>query len=217
MDTLIGHVPDNWSSVPLGRVCDVQSGPSGATYQTSSDASAPTVRMVTAKAIHDNKINASDLTSVNAAAAAKLRRYQLQAGDLVMVRIGDLRRHAIVEAEHTGWLFGTGCLRLRPHADIAPRYLSYYLNHPGVRAWLAQRANGAAAHTVNTATLTDLPLVFPPRNAQLAVIDVLGALDAKITVHEDIARTTRALRDTLLPKLLDGTFVPTDIQDEGSS
>jgi hypothetical protein len=50
--------------------------------------------------------------------------------------------------------------------------------------------------------LGSLPVVVPPEAVQARIADTLGALDDKVVVHEQISRTTAALRDTLLPRLL---------------
>jgi hypothetical protein len=44
------------------------------------------------------------------------------------------------------------------------------------------------------------------------VADVLDALNEKVTVHDEIRRTTAKLRDTLAPALLTGALLPHDTE-----
>jgi restriction endonuclease S subunit len=149
---------------------------------------------------------ADGVAMVEPALVEKLSRYRLAAGDIVCARTGELARHALVNTEHEGWLFGTGCLRLRPHATISPQYLAYYLGHPAVREWIKRNATGSAIPSLSTRILSALPVVLPPATTQSAIAEVLQALDAKITIHDQISRTTAALRDSLLPLLVTGSI-----------
>jgi restriction endonuclease S subunit len=207
METLIGEVPDEWKQIPLGEVCDVLAGPSGAAYRGAVGLF-PGVHMVTPKDIKDGRIVTDGVMSVEPAAAEKLSRYRLAPGDVLCERTGELGRHALVNKQHADWLFGTACLRLRPHQSISGRYLNHYLSHPAVRDWISRNAVGSAIPSLNTRTLSALPLVVPPRTAQAAIGDILGVLDEKIAIHDQISRTSAALRDSLLPLLVTGSILP---------
>jgi hypothetical protein len=50
--------------------------------------------------------------------------------------------------------------------------------------------------------LGSLPVVVPPEAVQASFAETLSSLDDKIAVHEQISRTTAALRAALLPQLL---------------
>jgi hypothetical protein len=205
VETLIGHVPDDWAQILLGETCDILAGPSGASLHHGVNVPRG-VPMLTPKDIKGNKLVADGVAMVDPALARKLSRYRLAAGDIVCVRTGELARHTLITIEHEGWLFGTGCLRLRPTAAISPRYLTYYLGHPAVREWIKRNATGSAIPSLSTKILSALPVVLPPATTQSAIAGVLEALDAKIVIHDQISRTTAALRDSLLPLLVTGSI-----------
>jgi hypothetical protein len=119
-------------------------------------------------------------------------------------RTGDLGRQALAGQEQEGGLVGTGCLRLRVRGPISAAYLTYYLGHPAVRDWVNRNATGSAILSLNTKTLGLMPVILPPLAVQSVAAEVLGALDEKIAVYDEISRTTAALRDSLLPLLLVG-------------
>lgn len=137
--------------------------------------------------------------------ATNLFRYRLVGGDIVCVRTGGLGRHALVTSEQEGWLFGTGIIRVRPGDRIDPHYLNHYLRHPMVQDWFRRNAAGSAIPSISGRVLGTLPIALPPMETQMAIGDILRALDEKIAVYDQISRTTAELRDTLLPRLFSGS------------
>jgi restriction endonuclease S subunit len=99
---------------------------------------------------------------------------------------------------------GSGCLRLRARKVISARYLVYYLGHPAVRDWIVRNAGGAVIPTLSTKMIGSLPVVVPTAAVQAITADILGALDDKVIVHDQISRTTAVLRDAVLIRLLSG-------------
>lgn len=204
METLIGSVPDGWRELPLGECCELSPGPSG-TVLRSADYVVGGVPLVTAKDIGDRRIN-PPAHSVDQAAAVSLGRFAVEPGDLLLVRLGTTARHAVVEPEQAGWLMGGSCIRarIRQGIDLGALYLSAYLTHPAVADWLAHSVRRGVIPTISAGTLADLPVVLAPTDIQRDIADTMSVLDHKISVHEQIAATTRTLRELLLPQLLAG-------------
>jgi type I restriction enzyme, S subunit len=200
VDSLIGALPDKWSSAKLGEVCSILAGPSGARLDLVARTSS-TVPVVTPKDLRDNRIADDGVSAVALEAARELARYRLTAGDIVCSRTGDIGRQALAGYDRQGWLIGSACLRLRTDRSIDPAYLIYYLAHPAVQDWIARNATGSAIPSLNTMTLNSMPIAVPPPTIQSRIAVVLGALDEKVAVHEQISKTSSALRDSLLPLL----------------
>ena len=103
----------------------------------------------------------------------------------------DVGRRALITERESGWLCGTGCLRVRFGEGIVdPAYASYFLSHPASREWLVRHAVGATMPNLNTSILGALPFLLPPTSEQRAIAGLLGAIDAKI---EQNRRTAHAL------------------------
>jgi restriction endonuclease S subunit len=207
VETLIGDVPDDWTTARLGDVCDILAGPSGAVLHGETH-TASGVPVVAPKDLKGNRIVLDGSLFVAPDAAERLRRYRLAAGDIVCARTGEIGRHALVSGPQAGYLFGTACLRLRAREPVGYDYLAYYLDHPGVRDWIDRNATGSAIPSLTAATLGALPFVLPPERVQTAVSEILGALDEQIAVHDRISRTAARLRDALLPLLILGSGLP---------
>ncbi|MGH3939088.1 MAG: restriction endonuclease subunit S [Pseudonocardiaceae bacterium] len=203
MDSLIGEIPDDWHQIRLDECCDLQPGPGGSAI-TSADRVIGGVPVISARDIQNGRIDPAPAVSVHPATAQRHDRYQLLEGDVLVVRVGGLR-HARVDRAHEGWLTGSSCLRIRPQTDdFEPGYLDCYLRHPSVRDWLAQQFRSSIVSTTTPARIAALPVVLPPHRLQRAIIDITDTLHNKIEIHEEIIRTTHALRNLLIPKMLTG-------------
>ncbi len=205
MESLIGNVPDSWTEVRLVKVCEILAGPSGARLRLETRTSS-NVPVVAPKDLRDNRITEDGRAAVSFELANDLSRYRLAPGDIVCTRTGELGHQALAGKGQEGWLLGTACLRLRVRGPISADYLIYYLAHPAVRNWVTRNATGSAIPSLSTKTLGSMPVTFPALSVQSAVTEVLRALDEKIAIHDQISRTTAALRDAVLPLLLNGTL-----------
>lgn len=203
MDSLIGVVPDGWIDHRLDEVCEVLAGPSIA--QTSlTERGWADVPVVTPRDLQHNRIVADCATAVKPDTAYELTRYRLLLDDIVCARTGHLGRQAWVNEEQQDWLISSACLRLRRREMINTRYLVYYLGHPAVRDWIVRNAGGAVIPTLSTELLGSLPVVVPPPAVQNYIANILGALDDKVIVYEQISQTTASLRDAVLLRLFTG-------------
>lgn len=208
MDTLIGTVPDDWRTRRLEECCSVQPGPSGTTLDTSAQVVDGGIPVVTAREVDPEGLNANPQVSVKAEIAHRLHRYRLEAGDVVLVRVGSKPRHATVSERQAGWLLGNSCLRLRAETMLSGAYLACYLTHPSVQHWLTQRTVTGPISSLNRRTVGALPLVLPPLAVQHEIVGFAQAFGAKIRAHQDVIVATRNLRELLLPRILEGDPYP---------
>src|SRR6266536_2309088 len=192
-DTLIGRVPEEWMETTLAELCssgggDIQTGPFGSQLH-SSDYVSSGIPSVMQQNIGDKVILEGGIARITPEDAARLSRYLLAPGDIVYSRRGDVERRAWVRPKQAGWLCGTGCLRVRLGSSANSRFMSYYLGHQEVRAWIVRHAIGATMPNLNTGILGAVPVVIPPLPDQVAITKVLGALDDKISVDGRITGT----------------------------
>lgn len=204
MDSLIGVIPDDWTVRPLAEVCQILTGLSPASTKPKEGTRAD-VPVVTPKDLRNNRIADDCAARVTHDEAGELSRYQLLPDDIVCARTGNLGRQGLASQSQRGWLIGPACLRLRMRPMINAAYLVYYLGHPAVRHWIVRNASGAVIPSASARMLGSLPVVVPPAAHQTYIAEILGALDDKIVVHEEISRTTADMRDAVLPLLLTGS------------
>lgn len=214
VETTFGGVPHDWWTGTLGELCaagggEIQTGPFGSQLHASAylPIGVPTIMPVN---IGDNRVIESGIARVADADAERLDRHRCQPGDIVCSRRGDVERRALIREHERGWLCGTGCLRVRVGAGADPEFVSFMLGHPRVRAWITQHAVGATMPNLNTAILSDVPVVSPPLSEQRAIADVLGSLDDKIESNRRRATVAEALLDVLAAAADGSEVVPLD-------
>jgi restriction endonuclease S subunit len=215
MDSLIGPIPDSWRYQRIDDYCEVNAGPGGSMLKRE-DKVVSGVPIVNVGDIDDGRIKGTPAIAVSQRAAERLDVYRLAVDDIQLIRIRSTTKHALVAPAQAGWLMGSSSIRIRIPAgsrwDISPKYLSCYLRHPAVQEFLTQLTHQGVLPNLTVATVAKLPLVLPPLETQLAIVEVAWAAEDKIQVHENIARTTQQLRDVLLPQMLSGVVAAGPVQ-----
>jgi type I restriction enzyme, S subunit len=203
---------DNWRTITLGQLCaaaagGIQTGPFGSQLH-AGDYVMDGVPSVMPQNIGDNRIDPTGIARVSAADMDRLRKYQLEPGDIVYSRRGDVERRALVRTENAGWLCGTGCLRVRipDQSAFDSRFVSYALGLAESRAWIVRHAVGATMLNLNTSILGGVPLRVPRVDEQRAVAEVLEALDDKIAANDRVLVVLDDLVRSMFERLVGGTI-----------
>jgi type I restriction enzyme M protein len=194
-------LPPGWREVSLADISELTAGPSARAAEDGS------VGVVKPRNLHGGCISGT-FDRIDVDTAGKLASYRLSEGDILCTRTGGIGRIVLVTSEHQGWICGTGLIRIRPKERADSTYLADYLDSPSVHEWLARNSAGSVLPSINTRVLGTLPVVLPPAEAREKIGRALQALNGKITTHEQIARTTAALRDALFPLLTSGRAIP---------
>jgi type I restriction enzyme, S subunit len=181
-----------WEITTLGELCEqggggVQTGPFGSQLH-ADDYVDDGVPVIMPQDLVDGRIDPSDIARISEDDADRLGRHRVREGDIVYSRRGDLRRRVLIKGAQEGWLCGTGCLRVRVGAGARSEYLTAYLGHPAIQAWIERHAVGATMLNLNTKILSAVPVALPPPDEQGRIASVLGALDDKIDSNWRLAR-----------------------------
>ncbi|MEU1004318.1 restriction endonuclease subunit S [Streptomyces tibetensis] len=200
-------VPEGWRTAPLGDLCDIQAG--GPALRRSEDVpdGVPLVRPADLR--HRRISPEPGMPRVPLERARDLSRHRLVADDMLVSRTGTVGRVALVTADEQEWLYNSHLLRVRPHDPAQTLYLVAYVARRATGDWLESRAVGTTGmRSITVRTLSDLPVLLPPVEQQRDIGAALASVDEKIRAHEDIVRTTGALRDALSDLLMSGRLPP---------
>jgi len=204
-----------WSTT-VGDVCDrfggdVQTGPFGSQLHASDYADAGTP-VVMPQDLYDGRIITDRIARVAERHVARLRQHQLKSGDIVYSRRGDVGRFAIVSDAESGWLCGTGCIRIRLNcSDLDIRYARRYLQQPKIEKWLLHHAKGVTMANLNTAIIRALPFVYPPFPEQRRIADILDKADAlRAKRHAALAKLDELVQSIFLDMFGDPATNPKD-------
>lgn len=171
-----------WRTRTLGEISDevdgvIQTGPFGSQLH-ESDYVDDGIPMVMPKNILDGKIDTSDIAFIKEEDADRLQRHKMSVGDIVYGRRGDIGRRGLIGVRESGWLCGTGCLRVSLGDRVLnPTYLYYYLGQPSVVSWIANQAVGATMPNLNTGILRSVEVRYPCLPLQRRIAFILSAYD----------------------------------------
>ena len=190
-----------WQARTLGEICDagggeVKTGPFGSQLHEADYSADGGTPVVMPKDILDGKVSERSIARISDEHIARLAHHKLRTGDIVFGRRGDIGRQALVTNRESGWLCGTGCLRITlGDSQLDPAYLHYYLRDEAVVEGIAQLAIGATMPNLNTAILRGIPIRFPPLAVQRGIATTLSAYDdlienntRRIAILEEMAR-----------------------------
>ena len=199
---LFDSPPSDWRTTTLGEICregggDIQTGPFGSQLHASDyvDAGIPSIMPANIK---DGRVVEDGIARITQSDSKRLSKYLVAKGDIVYSRRGDVERCALIREKESGWLCGTGCLRVRPGADVIDSdFCAHFLSHPEIREWISRHAVGATMPNLNTRILSEVPILLPPKREQKAIAHILGTLDDKIELNRKTNETLEAMAKAL--------------------
>ncbi|MEV6739301.1 restriction endonuclease subunit S [Streptomyces sp. NPDC051104] len=201
-----GALPAGWQRLALKDLCSFQVGPAiKEEGRTVADEGVP---LVLPRDLSHQRITPAGRVGVVPDKARNLQKYQLAEGDVLVTRTGTVGRCALVTAEQHQWLYHANLVRLRlkQPAPFLPEYLAAYLSASAAQKWIESRSVAMVIPSISTRALGELPVSVPPAEEQKAIGDTLAALDEKVRVHTEIARTTGEYRSLLADLLMTGAL-----------
>ncbi|MEU5770727.1 restriction endonuclease subunit S [Streptomyces asoensis] len=145
--------------------------------------------------IKDGRLIPNRHATVSKSTSERLAVHRLRQGDLVFARRGELGRSAIVPIDATGWLCGTGSIRVRvDFKKLYPRYAGYALQSEETRGYFSRLAVGSTMENLNTSIVLGTPIPVLPLEEQRRIAEFLDAE----TAHIDALSMRRASQIGLL-------------------
>ena len=199
-------LPSGWKLTTLGKVCEgeLQTGPFGSQLHAYEYQEAG-VPVLMPKDIINCRADIYNAAKISKQRADDLRKHRLLAGDLLFSRRGDVARFALIDERTEGSICGTGCLKARPSKNHSPIFLSYILQKNTVKTWLEQNAVGQTMPNMNTAILTELPLISASsREEEDKIAQILSTWDKAIEKLEALIAAKQKCKKALMQQLLTG-------------
>lgn len=207
----IGLIPHKWkvSSLkalfPDRRRSVVMTGPFGSNLH-ASDYRDEGIPLILVKHVKNGRVLEHDLPLVGKEKCLELGRYILEAGDIIVTRVGFVGQSAYIHARQSGWLFSGQMLRVRlPQQHVVnARFLAQYFQSPAFKQRIGNRAVGTTRMSLNTDLLADIPLLIPDPVLQHDFEELVKPIDLTVEVLSQKNRILRQTRDLLCPKLISG-------------
>jgi type I restriction enzyme S subunit len=200
--TRVGVIPEDWTVEPLGRMATLRTGPFGSTLH-ESDYVEGGVPVINPMHIIDGRLEPTPGMTVSSATAARLYEFQVQPGDVVIGRRGDMGRCAVIEASQTGWLCGTGSMIVRS-SSAHPGFLQRVLSSKRAIESIEATSVGSTMINLNQVTLSGLSVQFPPLEEQRAIATALSDVDSLLGALDRLIAKKRDLKQAAMQQLLTG-------------
>lgn len=173
----------NWDQFCLGHYIDagkmhVQTGPFG-TQLRASDYTPVGTPVINVRNVGYGELREEKLEFVPDDVVQRLAKHLLQDGDIVFGRKGAVDRHLLVKPDHSGWMQGSDCIRLRVLSDdVLPDFLSFAMRIATHKEWMiTQCSNKATMASLNQDVISRIPVRIPEPRIQKDIVEILSAYD----------------------------------------
>ena len=189
----------------LGKVCEVTPGPSGALLDRLHEGpdGVPVIAppdITVRHAIDLRRVRRMPLSQVG-----KLARFELDEGDILLVRQGALGRFALVPPHEDIWVYGSACVRVRPRGErLLPAYLAAFLGYEETQHTVLGMAQGGTVPSLNTAQIQKLLIVLPPLAQQQAIVETVADIEATMDGYRVIVDRLGLLGQAVLRDMIEG-------------
>lgn len=135
--------------------------------------------------------------------------YDLSHGDLIismtdLSKEGDTLGLPAIVPDDRRYLHNQriGLVKVRDASRVDSRFLGYYLRTQAYRAHILGSASGSTVRHTSPSRIEDFIALIPPKKAQQAIAEALGAIDDKIATNAKIARIADELASHIFSRLV---------------
>ena len=133
--------------------------------------------------------------------ADRLSLHKVLPGDILLPRRGELDRRAFTTPEQSGWICGTGSIRVRIKSSIPSLAVFYALSTSQVVEWLRDHAVGTTMPNLNATIVSNIPIKLPETENIGSLLNTIeaanSALQAATARHESLLNLKKQLHNNL--------------------
>jgi type I restriction enzyme S subunit len=189
---------DDWEYKILSDICEVRDG-----THDSPKPSNEGFALVTSKNIKDGRLDLDSayLISLNDYVEVN-KRSKVEQYNLLISMIGTIGEVIVVEEEPDFAIKNVGLLKSTE--PILSRYLCHYLGSQLGKNAISLSVSGSTQKFISLGKLRVLPVLYPPRENQKAIVEAMSLFDQQISKNLEVAARIKNLRSSLLSDLLSG-------------
>jgi restriction endonuclease S subunit len=199
---------DDWEYKTLSDICEVRDG-----THDSPKPSHEGFALVTSKNIKDGKldlesaylISPQDYIEVN-------KRSKVEQFNLLISMIGTIGEVIVIEDKPNFAIKNVGLLKSTE--PILSRYLCHYLGSQLGKNAISLSVSGSTQKFISLGKLRGLPVLYPPRENQKAIVEAMSLFDQQISKNLEVAARIKNLRSSMLSDLLSGEHQIPDSYDK---
>jgi len=200
VDSELGPIPAGWRVGKLSDLCSTQYGYTASAVDES----------IGPKLLRVTDINKRDWIEWNEVPHCAIdpdikEFYALQVGDLVVARMADPGRSAIIE-EEVDAVFASYLVRLKTESLAHSYYIIGFLKSALYAEYVAGAKSGSVQASMNAKVIVGADLVVPPIKVMEKFLEAVLPFRQRLMANLRESGTLTYLRDSLLPKLVSGNI-----------
>ena len=146
----------------------------------------------------DGQIVWEKLQNIDEITHSKLKRSQLQVGDILFSIAGSIGRMAIVAEDLLPANTNQAVAIIRPKVDLVDTdYLFYYLRDAKSQGDARKRIVQSVQNNLSLSELASLSISLPSRTTQVAISSFMRILDKKISLNRSISKNLEEIAQTI--------------------
>ena len=198
VESPLGPIPEGWEVKLFSELCSTQYG-----YTASATGEETGYKLLRVTDI--NKANWIDWSSVPncVVEGGKYPRYALERGDVVVARMADPGKSAMIE-ENVSAVFASYLVRLKFKNLVWSHFGFGFLKSDLYGAYTEGAKSGSVQANMNAKVIVGARLAVPSESIAKAYLDLIAPFRELLVENLKESRTLAELRDTLLPELISG-------------
>ena len=187
--------PAGWTELPLEQLCARVSV--GYVGETSSHYTEGTgVALIRSQNVRPNKLDIAEVKKITRRFHEQSKKSQLQAGDLLIVRVGQNRGDCAVLPSGLGDVNCANIVFARPARSYSD-FLGAYFNTPRGHEALLSVSSGSAQLVLNTTAVAKIKVPVPPIDEAYAIGTLSRIFEDRITLLCETNATLEAIAQAL--------------------
>ncbi len=202
-----GRIPRGWKHGLVSDLCDTRYG-----YTASAEERPVGPKFLRVKDINKQPWIDWDAVPYCAIESRSIERFRLLPGDVVVARMADPGKAAIVVDEIDA-VCASYLVRLRPISIEWSYFLHRYLRSGRYQEYINSVMAGSVQKNINARVLVAAPILMPPVAEATSFAELVDPVYRQQALVVRESSTLSALRDALLPKLVSGEIRVPDTTD----
>jgi type I restriction enzyme S subunit len=146
----------------------------------------------------DGRVLFEKMQKIDGETHEKLKRSQLQVGDILYSIAGSIGRVAVVTEEFLPANTNQAIAIIRPKVELVDvSYLSYFLKDAKSQRNAQTRIVQSVQNNLSLGELSDLEVTLPSREHQNVIASIMRALDEKIDTNQRLSHTLEQIAQTI--------------------
>ena len=188
-------LPNDWKYLALNECAQKQSISYGIVQPgTHENSGIPVIRVNNFK---DNRLDLSDVLRVTPEIESKYQRTRLSGGEVLLTLVGSVGQVTVAPIILAGFNVARAVAVIHPLPHIEAQWIALCLSSPLSQHILASRANTTVQTTINLKDLRELPIPIAPKDERKNILDIMCALDNRISLLRETNTTLEAIAQTL--------------------